>query len=679
MQWRLGVASKQNSAILNGCLDGLPPRIALWRLLTHLGVKTSLQFLDEDGDGDFSLAGIFQKLKNHGFEARCVQAQLNDLPNLRLPTLILTKEEEWILLKKLTSKGWLVEHGGGSGIAVETDLASAFAGTALEINTVFPETGNVWIRLIKLLPEHRKFILLALITTMLVQLFALMGPWLTATMMETLKKGSSSVITILCAGLILSAFFKAWVGFFRDITLSSFSSRVDAALEKGLFDHLLHLPFKYLQGKTLGELLQAFAGIYRARSLVLDQGLGTLFDATTAITYLIYMLFLMPGATGFVVAGALLLSGVSVVIGYFQMQLSRKAIKARQAQRSALAELLKGAPTLKATGSQSWAMERWKERQEEELDLLLKQERLDLWEGGISDLVLVGSSSTILIWGGYAYLNNDLSLGNLLAFSMLSSSFITAVTSVSQSFLNLALAKPQLAEVKEAFATARQPRDPLTGSDKLESPILAEDVWFRYKEKGPWVLQGIQLKVKPGTFHHVKGASGSGKSTLLKLLAGLYSPDNGRISISGMDPSSATRLMVFLPQFPQLSSGSILENLRVFSGDAPKTHLMTVAKETGLYDWVKTLPMGYQTMVSSGGTNLSGGQRQLIAMTAILASDKQLLLLDEALSNIDWVSRQKIIRSHRLHGRTIIYASHEEVFMGTEDPEKSEADAWNIA
>lgn len=84
-------------------------------------------------------------------------------------------------------------------------------------------------------------------------------------------------------------------------------------------------------------------------------------------------------------------------------------------------------------------------------------------------------------------------------------------------------------------------------------------------------------------------------------------------------------------------------------------------------EWVKTLPMGYQTMVASGGGNFSGGQRQLVAISAVLASNKQLLLLDEALSNLDWVSRQRILQCRRFQGRTIIYASHEEVLIGKMD------------
>lgn len=644
--------------------DGLSTRIALWRILVHRGVKTTLQLLDEEGDGDFTLDGLLQKLRASGFEARYVQTHVNELSYLPLPTLVLTHEDDWVLLRKRDAKGWLVEHGGGQSLMSESALEKSFSGTALEISTAFPAKGGLWLRLLKLLPEHRQFLLMSLGASAMVQGLALVSPWLTAWMIDgALAKGAGSLLQILCIGLILTALFRAWAGWLRDITLNAFSARIDVALEKGLFDHLLHLPFKHLQSKTLGELLQAFSGIKRARALVLNRGLAAIFDAFTAVAFLAYMVMLMPAVAGLVVLGALLLSATSVVIGHFQAREMRLQIMASQAEHSAMAELLEGASTLKATGSQNWVMRRWKDRLGVELAHSLKQDRIGLWGEATSELLSQGSSICILIWGGFKVLAGELSLGQLLAFSQLSGSFVGAVAHLSQTVLAIAIAKPQMAEVHEAFAIARQPRSQLNRPSELTGPVLAEDVWFRYVEKGPWILQGSNLRVIPGTFHHVKGASGSGKSTLLKLLAGLYTPDTGRISLGGLDSTAATSLMVFLPQFPKLSSGSILENLRIFSGDRPKAHLFEVAKETGLDDWVKTLPMGYQTMVASGGGNFSGGQRQLVAITAVLASNKHLLLLDEALSNLDWVSRQRILQCPRFQGRTIIYASHEEVLI----------------
>jgi len=162
-----------------------------------------------------------------------------------------------------------------------------------------------------------------------------------------------------------------------------------------------------------------------------------------------------------------------------------------------------------------------------------------------------------------------------------------------------------------------------------------EDVWFRYTPDGPWILRGYNLRVEAGEKFTLTGPSGFGKSTILRLLAGLYRPERGTISIGGLSPQAARHKILYLPQFVQLYCGSIMENLRVLSGGARLDRTLEASQQTGLQDLVATFPMDYNTLLAPGGRNLSGGQRQLIALTATLASGRGLMLLDEATGGMD--------------------------------------------
>jgi ABC-type bacteriocin/lantibiotic exporter with double-glycine peptidase domain len=185
-----------------------------------------------------------------------------------------------------------------------------------------------------------------------------------------------------------------------------------------------------------------------------------------------------------------------------------------------------------------------------------------------------------------------------------------------------------------------------------------DDVWFRYSAAGPWVLHGYDLRLEPGQQRILTGPSGSGKSTVLRLLAGLFRPERGTVLVDGRPPWAARASILYLPQFVRLFGGSILDNLRVFSHGASLARLLEQARQTGLQALVDTLPMGYGTLLPPGGQNLSGGQRQLIALTGALASGRPLLLLDEALANLDAL-RAATLRERLAAGPwTLVAASH---------------------
>jgi ABC-type bacteriocin/lantibiotic exporter with double-glycine peptidase domain len=130
--------------------------------------------------------------------------------------------------------------------------------------------------------------------------------------------------------------------------------------------------------------------------------------------------------------------------------------------------------------------------------------------------------------------------------------------------------------------------------------------------------------------------------------------------LAGFPPEQARHFLSYLPQFVRLFDRSILENLRLLSGAASRERLMVAAGHSGLDELVQTLPMGYETLVNAGGATFSGGQRQLIALTAVLASSKSVLVLDEAMANIDPIWKARLLRSPLFLDRTVIFASHDE-------------------
>jgi ABC-type bacteriocin/lantibiotic exporter with double-glycine peptidase domain len=344
----------------------------------------------------------------------------------------------------------------------------------------------------------------------------------------------------------------------------------------------------------------------------------------------------MPAATLLVVGVALVMAGVAVVIGSAQARHEAREVDAQSRERGYLSELIGGIATVKAAGAEDQGLHRWVTRFSAELRHSLKGQRLGLWSDVGLDALRQGLFAAVLVWGGALILRGELLIGTLFAFVQLSSAFLGAVFGFVRTYLALVVLRPQLAKTKQVLEspievkTARR-----SGGSQRALPVVIEDIWFRYNPELPWIARGYSARFDAGAKDVITGPSGFGKSTILRLLAGLYVPEEGRISIGGMSPSAATNDILYLPQFVNLFSGSIAENLRLLSGGASMARLLEVAETTGLAQLAESWPMGYHTVLSPGGRNLSGGQRQLIVLTAALASERKLLLLDEALSNVD--------------------------------------------
>jgi ABC-type bacteriocin/lantibiotic exporter with double-glycine peptidase domain len=239
----------------------------------------------------------------------------------------------------------------------------------------------------------------------------------------------------------------------------------------------------------------------------------------------------------------------------------------------------------------------------------------------------------------------------VMGFLASTSRFVAGVTA----FIEAAPQWEQVAAILDH--PAPQPPQPAL-SRRIDGPIVLDQISFRYSPNDPWVLKDFSLRIEPNERRSLSARSGWGKSTILRLIAGLYEPEGGAITIGGLEPKLAREQVAYLPQFTAPVSGSIINTLRFFSGGASIEHLLEVSADTGLHEWVRGLPMQYETVLPPRGETVSGGQRQLIALTGVLASDRPILLLDEFVASLDGPARERVLRSRFLENRTLVLADH---------------------
>ncbi|WP_041448417.1 peptidase domain-containing ABC transporter [Anaeromyxobacter sp. Fw109-5] len=633
---------------------------AVWRLLRHHGHEGGLQAFREAHDVRGSAESLAEPLERAGIQARPAIVTAEELAYLDVPTLLQLGDGSWVVLEDRRRDVLHLLGSSGARPVPEAELAPFLSGYALDVSPSLPAGKGLWSRLRALLLHHRRALAMLALASLLLQALALVLPEITATVMnQALPDRARSTLHVVSMGVVLVAAFQACTGWLRDKVLLFLVTRMAVSAERGVLQHLLRLPFPVLDKMTIGERLQAFTSVGAARDVLAERAVAAVLDGAMAIAFVAAMATKMAGATLFVVAVALVMAGIAVFVGSAQARHQARELEAQARERGFLSELIAGIGTIKAAGAEQQALQRWLQRFRAELGHTLRRQRLGLWSDVGLETLRQGMYVGLLIWGGSLILRGELLVGTLLAFVQLGSGFLGAVFGLVRVHLMVAVLRPQLAGTQQILDEAPEHRTARRAISRARSvPVVMEDVWFRHGPESPWIAKGYSRRFEAGAKEVITGASGFGKSTLLRMLAGLYVPEEGSISVGGTSPQAAASDILYLPQFVNLFSGSIIENLRLLSGGAPVARLLEAAERTGLSALVATLPMSWESIVSPGGKSLSGGQRQLIALTAAIASDRKLLLLDEALSNLDPIRAAELRKILDGLPATVIEARH---------------------
>ena len=606
-------------------------------------------------------AVVFE-LESRGVHSRIVQLSAGDLEFLDTVTLLQLLDGTWVRSRSRSGRALEVATAAGWRRFPAETLWRQLSGAAVQVIEELPP-GNLWRKVGASILERRRVLLQVVAASVVLIVLALIPPQLTRLMMDrALPDGAGSLVNVLALSVFFVALFRGWMGWFRSAAILYVKTRTESRVNGGFLAHLLGLPFSFLNRRNVGELLQGFAGLNAAQDVLSERVLGAAFDGITAVAYLVVLFAMLPAPAFAVVAAAMVMGALAAYFGGVQARLQKEETDAQVRQRDFLVELLSGAAIVKATGSEDRTLRRWMQRLNAQLFVALRRQRIGLWSESAQELISQALTILILIWGAGFVLRDRLTVGGLLAFQQMSAGFVASIMGLMGAWTTYRVLKPQLAVATEVLATEPGPARIRQRPRVLEGPVVLDRVWFRYDVQAPWIVQDMSLEVQPGEKRWIRGPSGFGKSTILRLMAGIYKPERGTIRISGKTPGDANSLMVYLPQFVQLYGTSLLENLRIFSGGATRKRLMEAAEASGLHTLVSGLPMGYETVLPSSGTTLSGGERQLVALTAVMASDRSLFLLDEGLANVDWLARFWIENSPWFDGKTIIYASHDAAF-----------------
>ena len=348
-------------------------------------------------------------------------------------------------------------------------------------------------------------------------------------------------------------------------------------------------------------------------------------------------------------------------------QKTRSLLVLEAENQGVLVETFKGALTLKTTSAAPQFWEELRSRFSRLANLTFGTVQINITNNTFSGLVSDIGSVGLLWFGSTLVISKELSIGQLLAFTSLNrnvSSLISSLINLVDRWARVQAATSRLQEV--TTATPETQNEAIKPWVRIpdRADIVCTNLTFHYAGRLD-LIQDFSLIIPGGKVVALIGKSGCGKSTLSKLIAGLYQIQSGNIrieryNIQDLSLECLRQQVVLVPQEPHFWSRSIIDNFRLGSPTAKFESIVRACQIAEADEFISRLPEKYQTVLGEFGTNISGGQRQRLAIARAIVNDPPILILDESTAGLDPVSEAQVLNQLLYHrrGKTTILISH---------------------
>ena len=628
------------------------------------------------GRSGASLKHLAAAAEQAGFSARPVRASLSKMQEQRLPWIAHWQGEHYVVVYAVKGEHVLLsDPGRGRQKLPRQQFLESWTGYALMVAPTErlkqsgasqrASLGQFW----KVLWPYRSILGQIVVLSLLMQLFGMVSPIFTQVILDqVVVQKSLTTLNVFVIGALLFGVWQLSLGAVRQYLLDYFSNRLNLTLVSGFVNHALRLPLSFFENRQVGDILTRVGENQKIQAFLMRQAISTWLDALMAVVYLGLMFYYNSQLSLLVVGMLPPIILLTLVATPFLKKLSREVFNDSAEQSSLLVEMLTGVATVKAAAAEQEVRWRWEDRFTRLLNTQFRAQKLTNMLSVLSSLINTIGSMALLWYGSRLVIQDQLSIGQLVAFNMLIGRVIGPVLSLVglwDEFQEVLIAVERLNDVLE--------EKPESGSGALELvlPTIQGDVefdgvTFRYEQMEERnILESLSFVAKAGETIAIVGRSGSGKTTMVKLLQGLYPTTSGRIWIDGHDlgHTSLRSLRSQLGVVPQecfLFSGTIMENIQLYRTEFGLEAVVEAAKLAEAHAFIQDLPLGYNTKVGERGANLSGGQRQRIAIARALLGNPRILLLDEATSSLDTESERRFQQNltRISQGRTTFIIAH---------------------
>lgn len=603
-----------------------------------------------------SLKSLATAAESLGFHAQPVRASLSRLAERGNPWIAHWQGIHYVVVYRIKgNRVFIADPAMGKRSLSREEFQANWTGYALLLDptaqlATAPTQKNSLGRFWGVLWPYRSLLLQIILASILLQVFGLITPLFTQIILDRVVVNKSlPTLNVFAIGLVLFGIWRIGVSAIRQYLLDYFANRLDVTFVSAFIRHTLKLPLKFFESRQVGDIITRIQETRKIQLFLTRQAVSTWLDTLMVFVYVGLMLYYNWQLTLLVLAIIPPIAILTVVASPFLRQLSREIFTEAAGQNSLVVEMMTGVATVKAAAAEQEVRWRWEDRLTSMVNVQFKAQNLSNGLQSVGGLINSLGSTALLWYGATLVIQEQLTIGQFVAFNMLIGNVINPILSLVSlwdEFQEILVSVERLNDVFTA-EPEESAQNPLLVVPELKGEVNFENVTFRYAEEEERnTLQNISFQASMGQTIAIVGRSGSGKSTLVKLLQGLYHPTTGRIVVDGHDvrqvsPPSLRSQLGVVPQECFLFSGTILENITLYRPEFTLEQVVEVAKLAEAHAFIQALPLGYNTKVGERGANLSGGQRQRIAIARAILGNPRILILDEATSSLDTESERR--------------------------------------
>jgi ATP-binding cassette, subfamily C, bacteriocin exporter len=655
---------------------------ALAMIARHYGMNVSIghirQWAGVDRQGA-NLFGLMKAAEKIGFTAKGVKGDWDGLCKVPLPLICHTVNESkfghFVVVHKIAKNiVHVADPGCGLVKLTREEFCQRWTGYALLLTPAAlkpePKKGSSkWAFVRELASPHTGIVAAAVVCSLIMTLLGLGTSFFVQHLVDNiLVHSNSKALTFALVGMVLLLLFRALFDVVRSYYLIDVARKVDLALLACYMRHVMHMPMNFFETRRVGEILSRLNDAIKIRQLISGTALTAIVDGTMIVVTSAVMLLTDWRLAIMCLAFAPLIVGTVLLIRKPLAKRQRDLMERSAQLESQLVEDLSGIETIKASGMADRRLLMTESKLVGIAKTILSSGNFGVVLQLSTFLLIGGATLGVLGYGGFRVIDGHLTIGKLMFFYSLTHYLydpLQRLANVGASLQDAAIAMDRLWEI--LCLELEEPKQEGKRKAKIktiQSGLRLTNVSFQYGYREE-VLKSINLDIPAGKVVALVGESGSGKSTVCKLLAGFYEPTKGTITIDSCNLKDLSvapwrRRIGYVPQDPHVFSGTIVENIAFGRPRAPMSKIERAAKLAGLTDFIEKLPERYNTMVGERGLNMSGGQRQRLAIARAVLANPQLFIFDEATSHLDTKTERAMQAMLRevMRGRTALIVAH---------------------